>query len=104
MRLLDWLIYPFRRQTRQPLAARRPGREEMGQIRTVPLGMEATDMKLVDRVSRQNDALERGFGNRIRNGQPILGRASTHVEALPEDETYAARYHRAFAKKGTPND
>ena len=100
MGLVEWLTFPFRRHPRQPLSARRPGREEMGQNRKVPLGMEATDMKLVDRVSRHNDALERGFGNRIRNGQPILGRASTHVEAMPEDETYAARFHRVFAKKG----
>ncbi|MEX0310390.1 MAG: hypothetical protein AB3N17_09090 [Tateyamaria sp.] len=92
----------FTREARRPLAARRPGRDEMGQNRTVPLGMEATDMALVDRVSRRNDALERA--NAVRtSGHRIdsyTAQASTHVDAMPEDETYAARFHRAFQKRG----
>lgn len=100
MPFLDWITYPFRRDPRRPLSARRPSRSEMGQSTKTPLGMEATDMDLINKVSRRNDALERSFGNKTRDGHYILGRASTHIDAMPEDETYAARFHRAFAKKG----
>ncbi|MEM6371870.1 MAG: hypothetical protein AAF727_03695 [Pseudomonadota bacterium] len=100
--LLSLLAAPFRRSPRRPLAARQPGRAEMGQDRDVPLGMEATDLALVDRVSRQNDALERtsavGSARRGAKGS-FTAAASTTVEAMPDDETYAARYHRAYIEK-----
>ncbi|KIC49066.1 hypothetical protein [Tateyamaria sp. ANG-S1] len=101
MALLSLIQRAFTRQGRRPLAARRPDRGEMGQTRSVPLGMEAVDMDLVDKVNRRNDALERVAT--IRTGgrtNSFAGRASTHVDAMPEDETYAARFHRAFQKKG----
>ena len=91
---------PFRRSPRRPLAARRPGRDEMGQTRTVPLGMEATDMTIIDRASRRNDALERT--HRVSAGHAtgsFAAAAATQVAAMPEDETYAARYHRACNMK-----
>ena len=98
MRFVEMLLYPFRREPRRPLAARRPDRAEMGQDRGVPLGMEATDMSLVDQVSRKNDALERA--NVSRPGA-YAAQSNLHVAAMPEDETYAARFHRAFQKKGS---
>ncbi|WP_299296428.1 hypothetical protein [uncultured Tateyamaria sp.] len=95
------LSAPFRRGPRRPLAARRPDRQTMGQEHAVPLGMEATDLALVDRVNRKNDALERV--TLPRNGQDRtlsgLSGASTLIDPMPEDETYAARYHRAYNKK-----
>lgn len=96
------LSAPFRRAPRRPLAARRPGRDEMGQTRAVPLGMEATDLALIDRVARRNDALERTHmvaGTKDKTS--FAAAASTHVAPLPEDETYAARFHRAYIKKET---
>ena len=97
MRWLELLSYPFRRQPRRPLAARRPERAEFGQDRKVPLGMEATDLDLVERVSRKNDTLERA--NMARPGDHAA-QSNLHVAAMPEDETYAARFHRAFQQKG----
>jgi hypothetical protein len=100
-RLWQIMSTPFRRAPRRPLAARRPGRAEMGQIRTVPLGMEAIDMALVDQTNRRNDALERTHA--IKTDTATAGgytvQASTHVNPMPEDETYAARFHRAYMKK-----
>ena len=104
MRLWRILSTPFRRAARQPLAARRPSRGEMGQTGAVPLGFEATDLSLVNAVSRRNDALERSNLVRQEDGHAGIAQASTHVEAMPEDETYAARYHRAFQKKDRRNE
>jgi hypothetical protein len=95
----DMLRLPFRRGPRVPLAARRPDRDALGQAQAVPLGMEATDLEVVDQASRRNDALERTHSVATRRNGSYKGRASTHVNAMPEDETYAARYHRAFNKK-----
>jgi len=100
MAVLDWFLYPFRRRPRRPLATRRPDRNAMGQSDATPLGMEATDMALVNRVNQRNDALERASANYARGGRHVFGRPSTHVEAMPEDETYAARFARVFQKKG----
>ncbi len=59
-------------------------------------------MALVNRVNRKNDALERVNAVRISDAkhETYTAQASTHVDAMPEDETYAARFHRAFQKKG----
>ena len=101
MGLLSLIQRAFPRQERRPLAARRPDRGDMGQTRTVPLGMEAVDMDMIDKVNRRNDALERVATVRTSGRtDSFAGRASTHVDAMPEDETYAARFHRAFQKKG----
>ena len=98
------ITYPFRRQ-RRPLAARRPGRDEMGQSGAVPLGMEATDLDLIDKVSRRNDALERshavGLTRKSALGGSFVSATSTRIDPMPEDETYAARYHSAYIKKDT---
>ena len=99
--LLSLLLVPFRRRPRRPFAARQPGRAEMGQVRDVPLGMEATDLDLVDRVNRRNDALEKvnTIAGQKRTKGSFTGAASTHIAPMPEDETYAARYHRTYIEK-----
>jgi len=99
--LLSFLATPFRRGARRPLAARQPGRAEMGQVRNVPLGMEATNLDLIDQVNRRNDALERVntiAGQRGSKGS-FTAEASTHIDPMPDDETYAARFHRAYIEK-----
>ncbi len=62
--------------------------------------MEATNLDLIDKVSRRNDALERV--NQVRTDSPghWTAAASTDVKPMPEDETYATRYHRVFKEKG----
>ena len=101
MNLWQALTAPFRRKAKRPLADRAPSRDEMGQAgRSVPLGMEATDIDLVERVARQNDRLERVNGVRMFT-KSLLRERSTFVAPLPDDETYAARFHRVFNKKGT---
>jgi hypothetical protein len=104
MGLLKWLSYPFRRQPRRPLATRRPDRRDMGQSRKVPLGMEATDMSVVDAASRRNDALERAHQVRHNDGDNYTAQSSLHVEPMPEDETYARHFYRAFQKRGKPDE
>ena len=89
---------PFRRQARRPLADRRPSRDEMGQNRKVPLGMEGLDLDVIDKAARANDTSDRIPTIIGRDG--FFGRSATHVAPMPEDETYAARFHRAFQKKG----
>ena len=61
--------------------------------------MEATDLNAVSAVNRRNDALERVYGG-VRPGARAQDRAA-HVEQMPDDETYAARYHRSFQQKGS---
>lgn len=98
-RLWHLLSYPFRRGPRRPFAERRPEREDMGQVLATPLGMEATDIEMVDRVARQNDALERTHAIKTNTNGSLFARSSTHINPMPEDETYAAQYHRAYNKK-----
>ncbi len=97
MSLWHMLTYPFRRQPAGPLSARQPARAE----KEVPLGMEAIDMSKIDSVNRRNDALERSSTLFSQNNPSLTHKASTRVKAMPEDETYAATYHRAFNKKDT---
>ena len=101
MSLWRLITYPFRRQPREPLASRRPDRAELGQTRNVPLGMEETDLDLVQKVARKNDALEKTNLAYEQNKGFLTGHRNTHVAPMPEDESYAARFHRAFNKKGT---
>ncbi len=91
-----WLTYPFKRGPRRPLTAYQPQRDAAED--DVPLGMEATDLDAVARTNRRNDALERV----TLPGTKHLTQAhrAHHVQAMPDDETYAARYHRAFKQKG----
>ena len=100
MSLWEKLTYPFRLGPRRPLASLRPERD--ASLSEVPLGMEATDLEAVARVNRRNDALDRtnGHGSGLRRFGTHTRNSATHVAPMPEDETYAARYHRAFQKKG----
>jgi len=84
---------------RRPLAAMRPDAPK----RQVPLGMEAMDLKLIDRVTRQNQALDRTSGAGLMNtGHGRLGDSESRaVIDMPQDETYASRYHAAFKSKDT---
>lgn len=100
MTVLEWLTYPFRRGPRRPLAQRQPQRATTEKI---PLGLEAMDMSVVHSANRRNASLERVntfFAPKGRMGS-FLEHAETSVDALPDDETYAARYHRAYNKKGS---
>lgn len=101
MTLWDRLIYPFRSGPRRPLAARQPHADRNAP--DVPLGMEATDIASVAKVNRHNDALERATGNAVlrQTGAKDPRNSASHVAPMPEDETYAARYHRAFQQKGS---
>lgn len=55
------------------------------------LGMEATDMAIVNAVRKQNDALSRKTG---QGGSRIIWTETKSIgpEQMPDDETYAARY------------
>lgn len=103
MRLWEAISYPFRRGPRRPLASRQPAREAQSEI---PLGMEAIDMDLIKSVNRRNAALERvnTFFAPKRNTGSHLERAETRVTPLPDDETYAAHFHRAYMKKDDRTD
>lgn len=100
MTLWHWLTYPFRHAPRRPLSYRQPQQAQSVASET-PLGLEAIDMSVVDAVNRRNAALERVTAapgkNRPLSG--ILKIAETPVVALKDDETYAARYHRAYNQK-----
>jgi len=99
MRIWSLLASPFRRARRVPLAQRRPARA----VRDVPLGMEALDLDAVAAVNRRNNALERVSGGDIGRGArghwSAPGQTARPALDLPDDETYAARYHRAFQHK-----
>jgi len=96
MSLWQSLLTPFLRQPRRPLSQRQPSvRISTG---TVPLGMEATDLELIQKVGRKNDALERTTGH---SAGLFFRSAATDIDPMPDDETYAARFHRAFKKKGS---
>lgn len=99
MRFWHTLTYPFRRGPRRPLSHRRPTRD--AQTEHTPLGMEALDLALVQSVNRRNASLERVstfFAPKRKTGS-FLEHAETSVTPLPDDETYAARFHRAYMKK-----
>ena len=62
------------------------------------LGMEAIDMAQIRRAQRSNDSLERVNNIWTKRGS-LTSDVSTSVDAMPDDETYARRYHAAFHKK-----
>lgn len=98
------LTAPFRRAPRRPLSARQPAMEREAKP---ALGMEAIDMEIVNAAQRRNAALERvnTFSAQKRGFGGFLQTAETGVAPLPDDETYAARYHRAYnEKKGSQTD
>jgi len=87
-----------------PLSQRKPGAIDPAQPaeRDVPLGMEALDLKEVARTARRNDALERsgslGHGRMLSHN---INTAADGIDPLPDDETYAKRFHTAFIKDKT---
>ena len=81
-----------RRGIYRPLATRQPQRRAAPQA---TLGLEATDMGVVNAAARRNESLERGHTNwTFRGGLS----AATDVAPMADDETYAARFHAAFMK------
>ena len=62
--------------------------------------MEEIDMDLVDKVARRNDALEKTNTQYDKNRGFFMAHRNTYVAPMPEDESYAARFHRAYKKKG----
>jgi hypothetical protein len=57
-----------------------------------PLGMEATNITGFDYAVRVNQNLARDTGSRLGNNGSQLAARSVAPAAMPEDETYAARY------------
>lgn len=98
MPLLDLILSPFRSGPRRPLAHRQPTLEKADKV---PLGMEAIDMSVVDAANRRNASLERvsTFFAPKRSMGSFLEHAETRITPLSDDETYAARYHRAYNQK-----
>jgi len=93
----------YRASTRRfrPLSSRQPDRRSP---REVPLGLEAIDMAEIDRTNRRNESLERAHTNWTKRSAAAA--ASTDVPPMPDDETYATRFHTAFIKdkKDKTND
>ena len=92
--VISYTQYLARRDTYKPLSRRQPARPAS---EDTPLGYEELDMDSVARVNRRNESLERGHTNWTRRGSGFLRRATgSEAEPLPDDETYAARFHSAF--------
>jgi hypothetical protein len=89
------LQYRAARGQYRPLASRQPTRPAE---QTPELGMEAIDMTQIRRTQRSNDSLERVNNIWTKRGS-LTSDVSTCVDAMPDDETYARRYHAAFHKK-----
>lgn len=87
------------RGTYRPLASRQPQRPQRGET---PLGMEATDLETVTRAARRNEALERAHTNWTRKDGSTFrfgsDAADTTIDPMPDDETYAKRFHAAYMK------
>lgn len=90
--LIAYIQYRAGNGTYKPLSSRQPERAPQ---RDVPLGMEATDMKVVNDANRRNESLERGQTNWMNRGSMS---AATDVPPMADDETYAKRFHAAFIK------
>lgn len=86
--------YRAARGTYRPLSRRQPQRRVAN---TPELGMEAIDMTEVRRTQRSNESLERVNDpwSQRRGGSRTV---DTSVDAMPDDETYAKRFHAAFMK------
>jgi hypothetical protein len=82
------------------LAARQPRKAD---TRHIPLGLEAVDMSIIDKVNQRNASLERVstfFAPNRRMGS-FVEHAETRVQPMLDDENYAAWYYRAYNKKGS---
>lgn len=90
--LIGCFQYRARSGTYTSLSSRQPARRPH---RSVPLGMEATDMNVVNDANRRNESLERGQTNWMNRGAM---EAATDVPPMADDETYAKRFHTAFIK------
>ncbi|WP_299030758.1 hypothetical protein [uncultured Sulfitobacter sp.] len=88
-----WQYRAARAQFR-PLASRQPQRNVP---QTPELGMEAIDMAEIRRTQRSNESLERTNNIWARQAGTFT-RIDTNVDAMPDDETYAQRFHAAFMK------
>lgn len=100
MSLWTWITFPFVRGPRRPLAQRQP-QPARATGQSAPLGLEAIDMSVVDATNRRNASLERvsAFYNAKGSLSSFMENADSHVVPLTDDETYAARYHRAYNQK-----
>ncbi|MFC6584381.1 hypothetical protein [Sulfitobacter aestuariivivens] len=56
------------------------------------------DIAAVNKVTRRNEALERGHTNWTRKSSTQTDVAETDIQPLADDETYATRFHAAFMK------
>lgn len=91
------LQYRAQKGTYRPLASRQPDARAPQQ--DLPLGMEAIDVTSVNRVNRTNAALERTSVDWIKGRQNNATRTGADsIEPMPDDETYAKRFHTAFMK------
>jgi len=91
--VIAWLQYRVQAGGYQPLANRKPASSYDG---TTPLGMEATDLDVVERAQRRNESLERASTSFTRGK---FGRDALSVRPWADDETYAKRFHAAFKGK-----
>lgn len=78
----------------RPLSSRQPQRPV---AHKPELGMEAIDMAGVRRTQRSNESLERVNNIWAKHHGATKG-LDTSVDAMPDDETYARRFHAAFMK------
>ncbi len=88
-----------------PLSQRQPARR--GSNSETPLGHEALDMTGVYRTQRIHQGLERSTlpMPRLfkRKDTPEIDIINPEGLALPDDETYSARFHAAFQKDKDQN-
>ena len=78
----------------RPLSSRQPQRPD---AQTPELGMEAIDMTEIRRTQRSNESRER-VNNIWTQRRGTSTGVDTNVDAMPDDETYARRFHAAFMK------
>lgn len=76
---------------RRPFATRQPQFKD----REVELGMEATDMKIVDAAHRRNQSLDRG---NTWHGS-FAEATDRSVKTFKDDAKYARDYHRLYGPK-----
>jgi len=93
--LISYVQHRAASRTYRPLTSRQPARRVTADV---PLGMEATDIAAVNRVTRHNEALERSHTNWTRGSRTQAAAADTDIQPLADDETYARRFHTAFMK------
>jgi len=102
---ISFVQYRAQAGTYVPLSQRQPTRAPAPEKE---LGMEATDVEAVARVTRQNESLDRGQTT-LTSKRGLFGARvyDTVITPMADDETYAARYHTAYIKKkskDTQND